>query len=139
MSEIRIANDNPWQKKHWRSICTAYNSSSYFEFYKDDLEKVYLNMKHDLLIELNSRLTTLILQLLGLKIDITYTDTWNEPVSDDDPRVRFSKGSPVTGIPPYPQVFSYKFGFTDGLSILDLLFNKGPDSVSHLNMHADEG
>lgn len=139
VSGIRIANEIPWQKQHWRSICTAYNRSPYFEFYRDDFEIIYCGMTHHLLKDLNMELTRLILRLLKLDVRIAVVDQWTGPSSDDDPRVKYSSGTPFPGILPYPQVFSYKYGFTDGLSILDLLFNNGPDTVSHLMAHADAG
>ena len=61
-NEVRISDTIPWQKQHWRSICTAYRSSPYFEFYEQDLEPFY-NNPSKLLFDFNLKI---LLQLLDL-------------------------------------------------------------------------
>jgi hypothetical protein len=38
----------------------------------------------------------------------------------------------------YPQVFSSKYGFIPNLSILDIIFNLGPNSSNYLRRHFAE-
>ncbi|MDA0985413.1 MAG: WbqC family protein, partial [Bacteroidetes bacterium] len=61
-NEVLISDTIPWQKQHWRSICTAYRSSPYFEFYEQDLEPFY-NNPSQLLFDFNLKI---LLQLLDL-------------------------------------------------------------------------
>ncbi|NJW55298.1 WbqC family protein, partial [Salinimicrobium sp. CDJ15-91] len=50
--DVRIENDFPWQKQHWRSLETVYRTSPFFEFYEDDFRPVY-DQKFEFLIDFN--------------------------------------------------------------------------------------
>jgi WbqC-like protein family. len=66
--------------------------------------------------------------------DIVHTFGLSQKAIDDDYREAFSpKTEPDTNaFPNYYQVFSTKFPFAPDLSILDLVFNEGPEAVSYL-------
>jgi len=49
MKEVKIANDERWQRLHWRTIETAYRSSPYFEYYEDDFSSFYIDEYNSLL------------------------------------------------------------------------------------------
>jgi hypothetical protein len=132
--DIRIAASIPWQRLHWRSIETAYNNSPFFLFYKDDLEPAF--EKHfDFLLDLNTTLLEIISRMLRVEIKTGFTDQFMDTPEDIlDCRESSKKNiSSSNVIPPYTQVFSPKHGFLPDLSIIDLIFNLGPESAGYLD------
>jgi hypothetical protein len=110
IKEVRIAYDEPWQVRHWRSIRTAYGNAPYFEHYADDLAPHY-EKHYTFLFDLNLELLRLVLQQkLGWQGEIVLSTSY---IPADLP-----KDLPQQ----YPQVFEDKHGFLPDLSILDLLF-----------------
>ena len=117
---------------------SAYRTSAFFEYYKDDLFAV-MEAKPETLFELNTALTVKLLGLLGLRCPLSFT---GEYVPEYGPDVMDLRESihPKKTVPemfrnrfkPYYQVFYEKFGFIPGLSALDLLFNEGPNALSFL-------
>ena len=132
IDKIGIANDSNWQALHWRSICTAYRSSPYFEYYEDQFESFFLEPKTNLF-ELNLQLTQVILNLLGAEITFTMTSDFKLNYDIPDFRPYYSRKFPDhTKYPRYIQVFEERVGFHENLTILDLLFNQGPASMEYL-------
>lgn len=133
MKEVRISYDEPWQRLHWLSLQTAYRSSAYFEYYEDDFAPFY-QTKHTFLMDFNLELTALIVKLLKANVSWALTESYQPTYPDGkDFRQRIHpKLPPVTSSMPYRQVFADRFGFTADLSIVDLLFNEGPQSLSKL-------
>ena len=131
--DIRISNQTNWQNIHWRSIESAYNSSPFFEFYKDDLIPFYEN-KFDFLIDFNFSLQQKIDELVGLKINYSHSNYYQTTIDNTvDLRNSFSpKEISIVNFPTYFQVFEIKNGFIPDLSIIDLLFNEGPQTLSYL-------
>ena len=130
-SDIRISYAEPWQRTHLRSIEAAYGRSPFYIHYIDALEEVIMK-KHDFLIELNHELMVLVNAWIGLNLEITRTEKNQKATlepGDESDYAEFTDGSEpqhfLTGLS-YPQVFSDRFGFVDGLSILDLVMNMGP-------------
>lgn len=108
--EVRIAYDEPWQVRHWRSIRTAYGNAPFFEHYADDLAPYY-EKRYTFLFDLNLELLRLILQQkLGWQGEIALSTSYIMAELPDTLPLR------------YPQVFEDKHGFLPDLSILDLLF-----------------
>ncbi|HKR04496.1 MAG TPA: WbqC family protein [Bacteroidia bacterium] len=136
IKDLKICYNEPWQRIHWASLQSAYNKSPFFEFYKDDFEKIIFSNK-TFLLDLNAELLQLVLKILGAGIKINHTLTFEKKYPEND--FRFLSDSKSTSKPKlqtsnlsYPQVFSYKFGFTPNLSIVDLIFNEGKASVDFL-------
>jgi len=130
ISKTEISNNQNWQKSHWQSIVSAYNSSPFFEYYKDELEDFYTSEFH-YLFNFNLQLTHKILQFLQEEKEIKITEDYQHNFKGTD--LRNSKfNSLITQ--EYKQVFSPKNGFTPHLSILDLLFNLGPETTSYLEI-----
>lgn len=132
LKDIEISYAENWQKLHWKSIKTAYQSSPYFEYYESQLEEIY-NTEETSLIQFNLRALQIILKLL--KVEKAYslnTEYLAEP-SVENYRDRFSAKHPTEfEMEPYYQTFSDKLGFIEDLSIIDLLCNKGPESLSYI-------
>ncbi len=135
IKDIRISNDFPWQRQHWRSLTSAYRRSAFFEFYQDDLIRYY-EKRFDFLFDFNQSLLLFLLEQIKVEKPLLLTTLYQPPVIEDmnDLRNRCNTRLPVeTGtIKSYPQVFGYKDGFVPGLSVVDLLFSMGSASRSYL-------
>jgi hypothetical protein len=133
IKDIRIDYSKRWQQVHLRAINAAYRSSPFFEFYFEELEKIILG-NHVYLLDLNTKLTEAIMKIAGIVIPIRYTSSFT-PVVDDSFDQRYSvtpKKKPGIILRPYTQVFNPYSGFVADLSIIDLIFNMGPDSAQYL-------
>jgi hypothetical protein len=133
VKNIRIDYSKRWQQVHLRAINAAYRASPFFEFYFEEIEKSVLN-NHEFLIDLNSGLTETILKILGMNRSIGYTGSFT-PVAVRDNDFRYSvtpKKKSDFATKEYSQVFIQNRGFVPGLSILDLIFNMGPESFYYL-------
>lgn len=122
---------------HWRAIVSAYNNSPYFIYYHHEFEKFYAK-EYVWLIDYNTQILTLCLKLLGMDKEIVFTEEYLSKFSDGfDFRDKYKPCKPSEiNFLKYPQVFDYKKGFIPDLSIIDLLFNRGPDSIEYLKVHA---
>lgn len=128
-----IENDFLWQKDHWKSIESSYNSSPFFEYYQDSLRKIY-NTRYLKLFDFNFDCIKLINDWLEIKNEFRFTKTYIEKYKNEiDLRIKSEKNYEDTfKVKEYIQVFSNKHGFKNNLSILDLIFNQGPNSISYL-------
>lgn len=138
IKDLRIAFDEDWQRNHWRTIFSAYNSSPFFEYYADEIQSFFLK-KYKFLFEFNLKITEKLIEILELNTTLKLTDDFeNIPESCLNFRERISPKTHRIDedqsfqTQPYTQVFSEKFGFVPGLSVLDLLFNEGPSAHSIL-------
>lgn len=134
LKDVRLAYHDRWNAEHWNAIRSAYNSSPYFEYYVDDIER-FFTQQFDFLIDYNTELLDCILNLLKIPHTITYSENF-VPLHTENQDFRYAISPKVTipdvHFPEYSQVFDYKFGFTPNLSILDLLCNLGPESKQYL-------
>jgi hypothetical protein len=128
--EVRIANDYSWQQQHWQAIQSAYGNAPYFEYYKDELIPIFFQ-KYDFLFDLNLALLSAITELLLYPVALEFTESYETtPTHVTDYRNAFTPKA--TDLPPpvvYPQVFADRYDFLPDLSVLDLLFCKGPESL----------
>jgi hypothetical protein len=134
-SEIEIFYSENWQLNHWKTISTAYQSSPFFLYYKDELE-VFYKMKFTKLIDFNNRLMQTLIEMLEIDVSISFSGHFEKPSeNENDLRFKISpkEDSLLSGLPPYSQVFDDRHGFLPNLSIIDLLFNKGPEAGIYLN------
>lgn len=133
LKEIRIDYSKRWQQIHLRAMTASYSSSPYFQFYFGNIEKL-ISRKTDFLIDLNMELTESVLKMLKLNIRLTQT-THFEPIreADNDFRYKISpKKKSQFVIKEYMQVFNTDNRFVHGLSIIDLIFNMGPEAPYYL-------
>lgn len=134
MRDIRISDHGNWRHMHWNAIESAYNHTPFFEYYKDDFRPFY-EQKIDFLMDYNEGLFQLVCQLIDIDITSKRTDAYfTEPaqgVTDLRHLVQPKRGvDDASFMPaPYYQVFQEKLGFLPNLSIIDLLFNMGPESI----------
>jgi WbqC-like protein family len=133
LKEIRIDYTKRWQQVHLRAITASYSSSPYFQYYFENIEKI-ISRKIDFLIDLNMELSESILNMLGQKANLARTTDFN-PVQEAEYDFRY-KISPKRKsqfiVKEYIQVFNSSGGVDQRLSIIDLIFNTGPDAIKYL-------
>ena len=140
ISEIKVDYSTPWLQQHQRAIVSAYRTSAYFEYYQDELFEI-MDSRPERLFDLNQELMLFFINKIGLKIDLRLTEEYcHVPDSGgfQDLREKIHPKRPDSILQdldlekPYFQVFSGKYGFKPNLSVMDLLFNEGPDSILYL-------
>ncbi len=131
--EVRIENTFHWQRDHWRSLKVAYQTSPYFEYYEDIFEPLY-HTAYDKLIDFVLALHEIIMDCLQLENTFTYTSIYekNPEGISDFRHLTLAKKDPAITFPDYHQLFRDKHGFLANLTVLDLLFNEGPNAISYL-------
>jgi hypothetical protein len=132
IKEVAISYQNNWQTVHFRAIESAYRNSAYYDYYIHDLIPIFKNRCANLL-QFNNQILNICLELIGCTIPVEHTTKF-EKESLNDYRYNISPKIELTRIefPEYHQVFIEKYGFTANLSILDLIFNAGPESLEVL-------
>jgi len=133
MLDAKIDNSIAWQKNHWKSIQSAYSSSPFFEFYRDSLEGIYIK-EYTYLTKFNFDLINLILEWTDIEMKSELSKSYKIQYKnglDLRENIENKKYSSSENII-YKQVFSDKNGFLNDLSIIDLIFNEGPNSISYL-------
>ena len=129
---VTIENSFPWQTQHWKSLQSAYRTSPFFEFYEDDIAPIFNNPAKQLL-ELNFSIYKLLCELLGLdKSYDTTTEYLIEPPQLDLRYLVEAKKQKNHQLSSYTQVMEANHGFLPNLSVLDLLFNEGPNALAYL-------
>lgn len=127
VKDIRISDHGDWQHHHWSALQTAYGKSPFFEYYADDFAPFYQTRHHHFLIDFNQELHLLISSLIDLSTPIHLADHFLDATF------------PFAASPsPYYQVFAQRNGFLPDLSIIDLLFNLGPESILYLSKSTHE-
>jgi len=130
--DVQIANEFPWQRNHLLSLKTAYQSSPYFEYYEEDIAPLYQNTYASLL-AFNKHVMETLCELLQIQAPQKTTNTYKKESPHHDLRNLIdAKTTKKTTDFEYTQIFSDKNGFIPNLSILDLLFNMGPETVTLL-------
>lgn len=133
--DTRIEHQFNSLKIHWKSLESAYRTSPYFEFYEDELAPLF-EKKAEFLLDFNLECQAMMLECLQLDLNIEKTTTYEIelPEKTQDYRKLVSAKNKTIGstFPKYNQVFENKHGFIPNLSILDLLFNQGPNATTYL-------
>ena len=136
ITTVRVDYSTPWVLRTERALDTAYETAAYYEYYRDSLFPL-LEAQPETLWELNLSLIRWCLERCGIACRLEPTVDFAAPDTlADDYRYCIHPKRPDTVLSslgldkPYYQVFRDRLGgFTPGMSILDLLFNEGPDSI----------
>ena len=137
MRDIRISDHGSWRHLHWNALQSAYGESPFFEFYTDDL-RPFFERRWKFLFDFNTAITRKMCELLDVHPQIAFTEAYalaeEEGVTDFRDAIRPKHPLPDDGFQPrrYYQVYEQKHGFQPNLSILDLLFNEGPEAILYL-------
>lgn len=133
VKDVRISYDFKWQRLHWMSLQTSYRSSAYFEYYEDELI-IFFEKKWKFLFDYNEELLQLMNRFLKININYNYTNSFEAtyPELDDYRESIHPKHISDISFKPYFQVFEERNGFIPNLSIVDLIFNQGPQSIKYL-------
>jgi len=131
--EVQVDYSTPWIIREERALISAYKNSAYFDYYKDELFAI-LDSKPKLLFDLNLQIIDFFLRKTSIQAEIIPTKEYIKSYPDDyrdiiHPKKTNTILSDLGLEKPYFQVFADKHGFIRSMSILDLLFNEGPDSI----------
>ena len=129
--DVKISYDSNWMDLHLKSLQSAYRSSPYFEYFEDDFIKLYSEREKSLA-DFNIKCIKLICNLLDLDLDFKISNEYVEKTNDiiDLRDLSNARKEKKIDTPKYIQVFESKHGYINNLSILDLIFSEGPNSVS---------
>lgn len=134
VKDIRVSDHGNWRHLHWNALCSAYGESPFFEFYQDDI-RPFFERKWEFLYDFNWEITLKMCELLDLRPRISTTEDYIAKASHDF-REAIQPKHPMPDIEfsphRYYQVYERKWGFLPNLSILDLLFNMGNESILYL-------
>ena len=130
--DMAISYKEHWQQVHRRCLESAYKAAPYFDHYYDCLKPIF-ETRFERLVDLNDATLKAVMKMLKAEKNIVHTTDYVHE-AENDLREAFSPKRQVESdaFPEYYQVFNTKFPFAPNLSILDLIFNEGPDAASNL-------
>ncbi len=137
--DVKIDSDARWEHLHQKSILAAYKSAPFYDYYIDDLFFIF-QKKHSFLFDLNLQVLYETIGLLQIQAEIVLTDSYQTDIPNSTmdyrnsihPKLQKKKPDNNFTAIKYYQGFSQKNGFLSNLSIIDLLFNEGPNALAVL-------
>ena len=154
-----ITVNNTWRKKHWFSIKNSYSKARFFNDYKDFFEQLYLDENERFLAKINYKFIKAINGILGINTKISYSSDYTLEGGKTERLVGICKQSGASeylsgpaarsyidenlfaqekiklswmnysGYPEYQQLYP---PFVHNISVLDLIFNCGKDSMKYI-------
>ena len=132
--DVKISYESNWMDLHLKSLQSAYRSSPYFEYFEDDFIKLY-SEKEKFIVDFNIKCIKLISVLLDIDLNYKISNEYVEKTNDiiDLRDLSNARKEKKIETPKYIQVFESKHGYLNNLSILDLIFSEGKNSVLLMN------
>ena len=136
IKNIRISDHGNWRHLHWNALVSAYGESPFFEYYQDDIQP-FFEKRWEFLFDFNEDIRMKMCELLDIQPKVSYSLEFkipNSPLKDfrEGIRPKHPIEDPEFEPKPYYQVYRQKHGFLPNLSVLDLLFNMGPEGIFYL-------
>ena len=144
IKDIRVSDHGNWRHLHWNALQSAYGESPFFDYYQDDI-RPFFEQRWDFLLDFNEAIRVKMCELIDIQPKVSLTDSWSDishsslhtlhsSIIDlrEAIRPKHPGADPDFEAKPYYQVYRQKHGFLPNLSILDLLFNMGPESIFYL-------
>jgi hypothetical protein len=138
--DLRISDHNQWRRVHWNALQSAYSESPFFEYYADDLHP-FFEKKYEFLLDFNEAIRQKVCELIDIHPNVEYTSEYTSDIQHQTSNItdfrevinaKHPQPDAEFDAKTYWQVFQHKHGFLSNLSILDLLFNMGPESIFYL-------
>ena len=133
MHDVRISSHGNWRHLHWQALLSAYGETPFFEFYADDLRPFFEERRWTFLLDFNLDITRTVCSLLDIRPEMSLSRHYIEDPQAVDLRDAIRPKHPLPDPEfepqPYYQVRSARHGFLPNLSVLDLLFNEGPEGI----------
>jgi len=134
IKDLRISDHGNWRHLHWNALKSAYGESPFFDYYQDDI-RPFFEQRWDYLFDFNEAIREKMCELLDIQPKVSLTKEFTVyNFIDFRSAIRPKHPEPDPDFTPkrYYQVYEQKHGFLPNLSILDLLFNMGPESIFYL-------
>ena len=135
IQSIGISDHGNWRHLHWQALQSAYGDSPFFEYYEGDLRPFFVERNWERLVDYNDAICKKMCELLDIHPQFSPLTSHLSPLTSDL-RTAINPKHPLPDADfeprPYYQVYKQKLGFLPNLSILDLLFNMGPESIFYL-------
>jgi hypothetical protein len=136
IKDIRISDHGNWCHLHWNALQSAYGESPFFDYYQDDI-RLFFEQRWDYLFDFNEAIRAKMCELIDIQPKVSFTEEFVATVNNiKDYRSTINpkhpEADPDFDPKPYYQVYQQKHGFLSNLSILDLLFNMGPEGIFYL-------
>ena len=138
IKDLRISDHGNWRHLHWNALQSAYGESPFFEYYQDDI-RPFFTERWERLLDFNEAIRAKICELIDIQPQVSYSKEFTvyglqftvNQVPDFREAIRPKHPAPDPDFEPKPyyQVYQQKHGFLSNLSILDLLFNMGPEGI----------
>lgn len=140
MRDVRISDHGNWRHLHWNALRAAYGETPFFDYYADDIHP-FFERKYNFLYDFNFEITQVLCTLLDIHPNLKPTENFAPkgsccPLTAADLRETIHPKHPLPDDEFRPrrywQIHEQKHGFQPNLSILDLLFNQGNESIFYL-------
>ena len=137
IKDIRISDHGNWRHLHWNALVSAYGESPFFEYYQDDI-RPFFEKRWEFLLDFNEVIREKMCELLDIQTKVSYSlefaTALHSPLKDFREGIRPKHPMEDPDFEPrtYYQVYQQKHGFLPNLSVLDLLFNMGPEGIFYL-------
>ena len=138
MGDVLISDHGNWRHLHWQALQSAYGESPFFEYYEDDIRPFFSENNWERLMDYNAAICSTLCSLLDIHPQIAPSTSLDPLTPSDlsDFRLAINPKHPLPDADfqprTYYQVYQQKHGFLPNLSVLDLLFNMGPESIFYL-------